>query len=75
MLDALRGDHNLFVRVDELGEAWRIYTPVLHFIDAGGIKPIEYEFGSRGPAKADEIAKSAAGWEPYTYEWSNAKKK
>jgi len=74
VLDALRGDHNLFVRVDELAEAWRIYTPVLHFIDAGGIKPIEYEFGSRGPSKADEIAKSAAGWEPYTYEWSKPKK-
>jgi len=74
ILDAVRGDHNLFVRVDELAEAWRIYTPVLHFIDAGGIKPIEYEYGSRGPAEADESAK-AIGWEPYTYEWTDQKKK
>jgi glucose-6-phosphate 1-dehydrogenase len=69
ILDAVRGDHNLFVRVDELAEAWRIFTPVLHFIDAGGIKPIEYEYGSRGPVKADEMAKAIAGWEPYTYDW------
>jgi len=73
ILDAIRGDHNLFVRVDELAEAWRIFTPVLHFIDAGGIKPIEYEFGSRGPVKADEMAKAVAGWEPYTYDWHNKK--
>jgi len=61
ILDAIRGDHNLFVRVDELAEAWRIYTPLLHFIDAGGIKPIEYEFGTRGPSKADDLARNV-GW-------------
>eukprot|EP01124_Arcella_intermedia_P025794 TRINITY_DN4697_c0_g1_i1.p1 TRINITY_DN4697_c0_g1~~TRINITY_DN4697_c0_g1_i1.p1 ORF type:complete len:548 (+),score=84.86 TRINITY_DN4697_c0_g1_i1:166-1644(+) len=69
ILDATQGDHNLFVRVDELAEAWRIFTPVLHFIEAGGIKPIDYEYGSRGPARADEIAKAVASWEPYTYDW------
>jgi len=61
ILDAVRGDHNLFVRVDELAEAWRIYTPLLHYIDAGGIKPIEYEFGTRGPSKADDLARNV-GW-------------
>eukprot|EP01123_Difflugia_compressa_P009288 TRINITY_DN3031_c1_g2_i2.p1 TRINITY_DN3031_c1_g2~~TRINITY_DN3031_c1_g2_i2.p1 ORF type:complete len:528 (+),score=107.36 TRINITY_DN3031_c1_g2_i2:106-1689(+) len=75
ILDAVRGDHNLFVRVDELAEAWRIFTPILHFIDAGGIKPIEYEYGSRGPTKADEIAKAVAAWEQYTYDWSAKEKK
>jgi len=66
ILDAIRGDHNLFVRVDELAEAWRIFTPVLHFIDAGGIKPLPYEYGSRGPAFADEMAKTITGWNPKT---------
>jgi len=65
ILDAFRGDHNLFVRADELAEAWRIFTPVLHFIDAGGIKPLPYEYGSRGPVLADDMAKSVTGWKPY----------
>jgi glucose-6-phosphate 1-dehydrogenase len=31
--DVLRGDHNLFVRSDELEAAWKIFTPVLHKIE------------------------------------------
>ncbi|KAI9023442.1 glucose-6-phosphate dehydrogenase [Hyaloraphidium curvatum] len=34
MVDILRGDHANFVRSDELEEAWRIFTPLLHAIDA-----------------------------------------
>ena len=34
---------------DELDEAWRIWTPVLHAIDGGEVQPIPYPFGSRGP--------------------------
>lgn len=33
MVDILRGDHGNFVRGDELEEAWRIFTPLLHRID------------------------------------------
>jgi len=73
ILDTIRGDHNLFVRVDELAEAWRIFTPILHHIDAGGIKPIDYEYGSRGPLEADKAAK-ALGWVQYTYNWVPTKK-
>jgi len=73
ILDTIRGDHNLFVRVDELAEAWRIFTPILHHIDAGGIKPIEYEYGSRGPLEADKAAKEL-GWVQYTYNWVPTKK-
>ncbi len=29
----LSGDHNLFVRVDELEAAWRIFTPILHQLE------------------------------------------
>jgi len=73
ILDAVRGDHNLFVHVDELSEAWRIYTPLLHHIDKGGQKPLEYEYGSRGPPEADDKAKSV-GWAQYTYDWSSMQK-
>ena len=34
---------------DELAEAWRIFTPVLHKLDSGAITPVPYPFGSRGP--------------------------
>jgi hypothetical protein len=33
ILDVIRGDHNLFVRADELAAAWRIFTPLLHAIE------------------------------------------
>ena len=32
LLDVLRGDQSTFVRSDELNEAWRIFTPILHQI-------------------------------------------
>ena len=54
LLDVLRGDQSTFVRSDELKEAWRIFTPVLHEIDSESIRPILYEAGGRGPSEADE---------------------
>jgi glucose-6-phosphate 1-dehydrogenase len=59
ILDAIRGDHSLFVRNDELLEAWRIFTPLLHAIEAPSspIKPILYPYGSRGPAEGDLLRK------------------
>jgi glucose-6-phosphate 1-dehydrogenase len=56
ILDVIRGDHNLFVRVDELQAAWRIFTPVLHQLEKEKIAPILYPFGSRGPPEADQLA-------------------
>jgi len=32
-LDAFKGDHSNFVRDDELDASWRIFTPLLHYID------------------------------------------
>jgi len=55
ILDVLRGDHSHFVRDDELDYAWTIFTPILHEIDASKIKPVEYKYGSRGPAQLDEF--------------------
>lgn len=53
ILDALKGDHSSFVREDELMEAWRVFTPILHAIDGGKVKPEGYPYGSRGPSSID----------------------
>ena len=61
-----------FVRSDELAEAWRIFTPLLHTIEKDKPQPIkvtggvtipqsliltfQYKYGSRGPHEADTLA-------------------
>ncbi len=47
--DIVEGDQTLFVRSDEVEEAWRIYEQVL----ADPAPPIEYPAGSWGPAEAE----------------------
>jgi len=57
ILDAFKGDHSNFVRDDELDAAWKIFTPILHWIDGkdgDAPKPESYEYGSRGPKGLDE---------------------
>ncbi|KAK8395591.1 hypothetical protein O3P69_005595 [Scylla paramamosain] len=53
ILDVFCGSQMHFVRSDELAEAWRIFTPLLHHIEQQHPKPIPYTYGSRGPAEAD----------------------
>lgn len=56
--EALRGREENFVREDELMEAWRIFTPLLHHIESEkGPKPIKYEYGSEGPDGFKEFEK------------------
>mmetsp|Transcript_146212 Transcript_146212/g.207298 ORF Transcript_146212/g.207298 Transcript_146212/m.207298 type:complete len:542 (+) Transcript_146212:89-1714(+) len=55
ILDAIQGDQLNFVRSDELREAWRIFTPMLHERDAGKGELINYKYGSRGPAESDQM--------------------
>jgi len=59
ILDAFKGDHSNFVRDDELDVAWKIFTPILHWIDGKSgdekPKPESYEYGSRGPQSVDEF--------------------
>jgi len=63
ILDALRGDSSNFVRDDELDGAWKIFTPILHWIDGKNGDPIKYEYGSTGPeVLGDYIA--ARGYRP-----------
>ena len=74
ILDVIRGEHANFVRADELREAWRIFTPLLHRIDNEHVRPQPYGFGSRGPAAADEfVAKHGYRRPRQTYEWPTQK--
>ena len=50
ILDALKGDHSNFVRDDELDASWRIFTPLLHYLDEDPeIQPMEYPYGTSSP--------------------------
>ncbi|KAG5890106.1 hypothetical protein JTB14_005241 [Gonioctena quinquepunctata] len=55
ILDVFCGSQMHFVRADELSEAWRIFTPLLHRIEKEKVTPIPYVYGSRGPKEADEL--------------------
>lgn len=68
--DVYRGDHNLFVRNDELEAAWNIFTPILHRLEKEKIKPITYQFGSRGPKEADALIEKYGYVRTDKYEWS-----
>lgn len=71
ILDVFYGSQVHFVRSDELAEAWRIFTPLLHQIDREKPKPVPYEYGSRGFKEADDLWKRV-GFKFYgTYRWAN----
>merc|ERR1712110_1046138 len=55
ILDVFVGSQMHFVRSDELAEAWRIFTPLLHKIEGEKIAPIPYKYGGRGPQEADDL--------------------
>ncbi|GAB6029672.1 hypothetical protein CHUAL_005404 [Chamberlinius hualienensis] len=69
VLDVLCGNQMHFVRSDELTEAWRIFTPLLHQIEAEKIKPINYVYGSRGPKEADDLCDKNNFRFYGTYKW------
>ncbi|XP_068027362.1 glucose-6-phosphate 1-dehydrogenase-like [Melanerpes formicivorus] len=71
LLDVLCGNQMHFVRSDELREAWRIFTPLLHRIEQSPQRPLPYIYGSRGPAEADELLKRAGFLYEGTYRWTN----
>jgi glucose-6-phosphate 1-dehydrogenase len=71
ILDVLRGSQAAFVRDDELRAAWKIFTPILHQIQNEKIKPLPYEYGSRGPIESDELlAKVGFRYHEGLYQWS-----
>ncbi|KAI1294979.1 Glucose-6-phosphate 1-dehydrogenase [Halotydeus destructor] len=55
ILDVLTGTQMHFVRKDELLEAWRVFTPLLHALEHQKIAPVHYEFGSSGLKEADDL--------------------
>ncbi|XP_059805458.1 glucose-6-phosphate 1-dehydrogenase isoform X2 [Hypanus sabinus] len=69
ILDVFCGSQMHFVRSDELQEAWRIFTPLLHKLESSKIQPVPYEYGSRGPPEADEMMKKVGFRYEGTYKW------
>ncbi len=57
LLDALVGDPTLFIRADEVEQAWRICDPVLSAWEEGDVPLAQYEAGTWGPAEADRLLK------------------
>ena len=51
LYDVMTGDRTLFVRSDEVEQAWRLYTPIL----GAGIRPVPYPAGSWGPPEAERL--------------------
>jgi len=51
LADVIEGDQTLFVRSDEVEEAWRLYTPI---VDNPG-EPHPYPAGSWGPEAAQDL--------------------
>lgn len=69
ILDVFQGNQMNFVRADELSEAWRIFTPMLHQMEKEKVEPLKYVFGSRGPQEADEMCKKHGVVYSGTYQW------
>jgi glucose-6-phosphate 1-dehydrogenase len=60
--DALRGEHGLFTREDEVEQTWRIVQPLLD--DPPKVEP--YEQGTWGPPAADSLCRGVCEWyEPW----------
>ncbi len=63
LLDALLGDQTLFIRSDEVAQAWRIVDPVLQAFEEGHVPLARYEAGTWGPDEADELLRrDNRGW-------------
>ena len=56
ILDCIKGDHSNFVRDDELDASWRIFTPLLHYLDDNKeIIPMEYPYGKQAREIGDSV--------------------
>ncbi|XBW36715.1 hypothetical protein QEN19_002291 [Hanseniaspora menglaensis] len=57
--DALIGDHSNFVRDDELDVSWKLFTPLLNYLEGKDAPvPSIYPYGSRGPENLNEYMKA-----------------
>eukprot|EP01091_Cochliopodium_minus_P008971 TRINITY_DN2121_c0_g1_i1.p1 TRINITY_DN2121_c0_g1~~TRINITY_DN2121_c0_g1_i1.p1 ORF type:complete len:232 (+),score=70.64 TRINITY_DN2121_c0_g1_i1:829-1524(+) len=48
-LDVVKGNQFNFVRDDELIASWEIVNPYLKYLKEKNVKPVSYQFGSKGP--------------------------
>ena len=55
LLDAMVGDSTLFIRADEVDQAWRIVDPVLESWAAGHPPVSGYQSGTWGPKEASQL--------------------
>jgi glucose-6-phosphate 1-dehydrogenase len=55
LLDALIGDATLFIRSDEVQQAWRIVDPLLQSWANDDVPLAKYEAGTWGPEEADRL--------------------
>jgi glucose-6-phosphate 1-dehydrogenase len=63
LLDALVGDQTLFIRSDEVEQAWKIVDPILTAWAEETVPLARYEAGSWGPAEADQlVARDGRRW-------------
>jgi glucose-6-phosphate 1-dehydrogenase len=61
--DAFLGDPTLFIRSDEVEQAWRVVQPLIDGFERGAVPLATYAAGTWGPAEADAlIAGSDDAW-------------
>ncbi|CUM67102.1 uncharacterized protein PRCAT00004791001 [Priceomyces carsonii] len=70
--DCLLGNHSNFVRDDELDVSWKLFTPLLEYIEGENSPELEkYPYGSKGPKHLREFL-NEHGYvfsDPGTYQW------
>jgi glucose-6-phosphate 1-dehydrogenase len=66
LLDAIQGDASLFMRSDEIEQAWAIMDPIIAASERPDAPPpVEYTVGSQGPACGDQLlADEGKAWQP-----------
>ena len=63
LMDVVRGKLGLFMRRDELDEAWRWVEPILAAWDSQGDMPKPYTAGTMGPAASSAlISRNGSSW-------------
>jgi glucose-6-phosphate 1-dehydrogenase len=55
LFDALQGDATLFIREDEVDQAWRVVQPLIDAFEAGTVPLHLYPAGSWGPEIANDL--------------------
>ena len=59
--DAFLGDATLFIRGDEVDQAWQIVQPLIEAFEAGSVPLSFYPAGTWGPKEADDLLSESYG--------------